>query len=380
LPWLARLLALLLLALAPAAARAQSSPAPDFRYFRIATGTASGTYFPIGTVLANALSNPPGTRPCERGGSCGVPGLIAVVQATSGALENLELLRTGVVEAALAQSNLAYAAYHGLGLYQGRPAFVELRAVATLYIETVHLVVRDDSPIRSWTDLRGKAVSVGEAGSSTMADARTILGGLGLGGLDRAGFGYRPMHFKPGNSMDRLLAGEIDAAFLVGGAPFAAITDAAGRAPIRLLPLTAEDLRPLNQVQPFFTPAAIAANTYPGVPETATAGVRALLLVRAELEEELVQNLTRALWHPATGKLLAEGHPIGQTITAGEALDGLSVPLHPGAARQYRAAGLLPAEGPPAADLGREGHSLPAGAAAARPAPTELPLLIPHSQ
>ena len=98
-------MAAVLLTLWIGAARAAS---PDeIRYFRIGTATSSGTYFTIGGLIANAITSPPGAQPCEHGGSCGVPGLIAVAQATSGGIENLELLRNGALEAAMIQTNLA---------------------------------------------------------------------------------------------------------------------------------------------------------------------------------------------------------------------------------------------------------------------------------
>ena len=120
--------------------------AQDLHFFRIGTGTTGGTYFPIGGEIADAISNPPGSRPCESGGSCGVPGLIAIAQATEGSLANIEALRNSGLEAALAQADVAYAAYTATGVYKGQPPFTKLCAIANLYGEAVHLVVRADSP------------------------------------------------------------------------------------------------------------------------------------------------------------------------------------------------------------------------------------------
>lgn len=110
-----RLPAALALAAMLAAAAAGAVLAQDLRFFRIGTGTTGGTYFPIGGLIANAVSNPPGARPCERGGSCGVPGLIAVAQSTSGSVENLEKLSAKAFESALSQADVAYWAYRGAG-------------------------------------------------------------------------------------------------------------------------------------------------------------------------------------------------------------------------------------------------------------------------
>ncbi|WP_084536960.1 TAXI family TRAP transporter solute-binding subunit [Azospirillum halopraeferens] len=326
------------LALLAALGRPGAAAAQELRFFRIATGTTGGTYFPIGGLIANAISNPPGSRPCERGGSCGVPGLIAVAQATSGSVENIELLRTGGAEAALSQADVAFWAYTGTGIYEGRPPLDSLRSIGTLYTEAVHIVVRADSDIRTVADLRGKVVSVGEEGSGTLVDARVVLDayGLGLGDL-------QPRHLKPGTAADRLARRDLDAFFIVGGFPVAAVTDVAARVPVRLLPVDGEVARRLLADQRFFIEGVIPADVYPGVPETPALSVGAEFVVRADRPEDLIHGVTRALWHDSTRRLLAEGHPKGSSLDPARAVANVSVPLHPGAERYYREAGLIDA-------------------------------------
>ena len=317
--------AALMLSLPPGAANAQ-----DVRYFRIGTGSSSGTYFPVGSLIAGAISNPPGSRPCERGGSCGIPGVIAIAQATSGGIANLDLLRSGALEAALVQANLASWAYSGTDYYRGRPPLSELRAIATLYTETVQIVVRADSPIRTIRDLRRRRISVGEAGSAIAIDAPMVLRGLGL--TDKA---YTPVNLRPEPSVDALIDGKIDALFLVAGAPFAAISDAAARVPIRLIAITPAEVGTLKNDRPIFAEAVVPADTYPGVPEVATLGVGALLVVRAALDETLAYDLTKALWNSRNRRALEAGFPRGQFLPLPAARDTGVVPLHPGAERFY---------------------------------------------
>ena len=307
------------------------------RYFRIGTGTSSGAYFAVGGLIAGAVTNPPGSRPCERGGSCGVPGLIAVAQATSGGLENLELLRAGAIEAALVQANLAASAYRGEGIYRGKPPFADLRAIATLYTETVQILVRADGPIRRIADLKGRKVSVGEKGSAFAIDAAMVLGAMGVPEKS-----YTPVHLRPGPSVDDLIAGRIDALFIVGGAPFSAIADAAGRAPVRLLALAPEEAKALRARQPFLTEASIAAGVYPGVPETATVGVGAQLVVRESLDPALVAGVTRALWSPGTRRALESEFVKGGLTPLSMAQDAGSLPLHPGAESAYQELNQVP--------------------------------------
>ena len=91
----------------------------DITFFRILTGGTVGTYFPIGGLIANAISNPPGSRPCNDGGSCGVPGLVATSVASNGSVANVAAIAAGTAQSGFVQSDIAYWAYNGTGIYQG---------------------------------------------------------------------------------------------------------------------------------------------------------------------------------------------------------------------------------------------------------------------
>lgn len=312
------------------------APVPDIRYFRIGTGTTSGTYFPIGGLIANAISNPPGSRPCEKGGSCGIPGLIVVAQATTGSVENIELLRSGAVEAGLAQADVAWWAYTGTGSFKGKPPFETLRSLGMLYAEAIQLVVRADSGIHSTADLAGKAISLGEEGSGTLVEARLLLDAFGVKEA-----GLKPAYLKPGTAADRMAKGELDGFFMVGGYPVSAVSDVAARVPIRLIPIDGEVARTLRGRQRFYMETEIPAEAYPGTAATATLALGAELLVRADRPEELIYGIVKALWHENTRRILAEGHPRGKSFDPAKAVAGVSVPLHPGAERYYGEAGLI---------------------------------------
>src|SRR5882672_12392305 len=102
--------------------------AQDITFFRIMTGGTVGTYFPIGGLIANAISNPPGSRPCNEGGSCGVPGLVATSVASSGSVANVAAIAAGSAQSGFVQSDIAYWAYTGTAIYEGRPKADQLRA------------------------------------------------------------------------------------------------------------------------------------------------------------------------------------------------------------------------------------------------------------
>ena len=311
--------------------------AGEIDYFRIATGATDGTYFPIGSLIASAISNPPGSRDCADGGSCGVPGLIAVSQTTEGSVQNVGLIAQGAVESVLSQADVAYMAYFGLGRFKGDAQFDGLRVIATLFPELVQLAVRKHSGIYAVEDLGSKRVSLGAKGSGTALDAEVIMAAHGLK-MDA----YKAMHLDLGESSDRLRLGKLDAFFIIAGAPVPAMVDLAEQVNITLLPITGPPTERLRKAYPFFVPAQLPAGIYRNVGATETLSVGAQWLVSDRLGEGLVYDLTRALWHPSTRRVLDNGHPSGRLIRLKSALEGLAIPLHPGARRYYREIGALP--------------------------------------
>lgn len=135
--------------------------------------------------------------------------------------------------------------------------------------------------------------------------------------------------------------GQLDAFFMVVGTPAAVIQDLANDSLISLVPIDGKEAAALAKQYPFFSQDAIASGTYFNVPFTPTLSVGAQWLVGTNLPEEEVYDITRALWHEKTRRLLDSGHPKGRLIRIETALKGLGVPLHPGAARYYRERGLI---------------------------------------
>src|SRR6516164_10351603 len=123
--------------------------AQEARFFRIGAAATAGSFFEIGGVLASAISKPAGSLPCEQGGNCGVPGLVAVAQATHGSVENLRLVASDQIESGIAQSDVVGRAYAGTGIFAGQNPMRTLRAIASLFPESLHLVVRAEGPIQT---------------------------------------------------------------------------------------------------------------------------------------------------------------------------------------------------------------------------------------
>lgn len=310
------------------------------RFFRIGTASTAGTYFPIGGILANAISHPPGSRPCERGGSCGVPNLIAVVQSTDGSVDNVRQIASGNLDSGFVQADVAYWAYHGKGLFADQGPTRNLRAIANLYPEAVHVVIRQDADVRRIEDLAGKRISIDREGSGTRVDAKLILQAHGLTTDD-----IRAAGVPAGQAADMVRTGDLDGFFFVAGTPAKAIANLAEEVPLALVPIAGPESEALRRDYPFFARHAITAGTYFNIAHTDTLAVGAQWIVDERIDAETVYQITRALWHPNTRLLLDSGHPKGAQIRLETALDGVGIPLHDGARRWYEEAGVLDSAG-----------------------------------
>lgn len=303
--------------------------ADELRFFQLGTGPTGETRFALGGLIANALSNPPGSRECERGGSCGVPGLVAVAKSTEGSAANIEALRNRRLDAALVQADTAYWAWHGLGPFKGRPA-ANLRAIAAVYAEDLHLVARRDLGIRSPADLKGKRVALGEPGSALATHGRAVLAAWGV--LDKV----KLAPLDPAAAAQAVAAGRLDAFVALDAPPLPLLADLARNTAFSLVPLSGAPAERLRAQNPFLVAAEISAGSYEGqVQPVPTLAVTVALLAPAEEDAALVRGVTRALWHPSTQKLL-QGSARGRLVHLDAGLlPALGIPLHPGAAAYY---------------------------------------------
>jgi TRAP transporter TAXI family solute receptor len=310
--------------------------AQEMRFFRIGTGGVAGTYYPIGGLIADIISSPPGARPCERGGSCGVPGLVAIAQSSNGSVANVDAIQSGELESGFVQSDIAFWAYTGTGIFEGKGKADNLRAIASLFAESIHIVTRKAADIRSVRDLRGKRVSLDEPGSGTLVDARIILEAFGLSEAD-----IEPEYIKPSPALTKMRNNQLDAYIIVAGYPTGSVEELASSIGCGLVPIEGPEVEALLRKYPFFVKDLIPAGTYEGIGATPTLSVGAQWMVDARVDQDLVYGITKALWNPTARQLLDNGHTKGKSITLATALDGIAVPLHPGAERYYREVGLL---------------------------------------
>ena len=300
-----------------------ASTAHAQQFFRIGTGGTAGTYYPVGGMVANAIS---------------VPGkIVATAVASNGSVANVNGIVGGAMESGFSQADVATWAQKGTGMYEGKPHVPGLRLIANLYPESVHVVVRKGAGIKSVADLKGKRVALDEPGSGTLINARAILAAYGLKESD-----IKPEYIKPNQAGDKMKDGSLDAFFFTGGAPAGAIAElASAGGGIDLLSIEGKEADALRAASGFFAPDVIAAETYKGVGAVKTLAVGAQWVTSDKADMATVYEITKALFSDATQKTLAAGHAKGKFITKENAVKGAGIPFHPGAEKFYKEAGLL---------------------------------------
>jgi TRAP transporter TAXI family solute receptor len=293
------------------------------KFFRIGTGGTAGTYYPVGGILANAISQP--------------PNLVLTAVASNGSVANVNSILGGSLESGFSQADVAYWAFTGTGIWEGKPKAADLRAIANLYPESIHLVARKASGIKTVADLKGKRVSLDEPGSGTLVDARIILGGWGLKDSD-----VKAEYLKPNQAGDKMKDGAMDAFFFVGGFPAGAISELASTgAGIELVPIDGPNAAKILSQYKFFATDEIPANTYKGVGAVKTVSVGAQWVTSVKVPDDVVYQVVKGMWGDKARGALDAGHAKGKLIRKETALSGIGIPLHPGAEKFYKEAGLL---------------------------------------
>ncbi|HHY47585.1 MAG TPA: TAXI family TRAP transporter solute-binding subunit [Firmicutes bacterium] len=287
----------------------------------IATGGTAGTYYPLGGAMAQIFNDK-------------VKGVNVTAQSTGASAENLRLIERREADLALVQNDTADYAYNGTEVFKGQK-LQGFRVIAALYPETLQIVVSGDSNIKSVPDLKGKRVSVGAPGSGTEVCARQLLAFYGITYKD-----ISPHFLSFAESADQFKDKHIDAFFVLAGTPTAALQDVAAMHKIRLLNIPDDVYGKLKAKYPFFTHITIPAGTYMHQADPVkSVAVQAILIARSDLDEDLVYNLTKALFENLGD--LAAAHAKGKEVRLANALNGVSTPLHPGAERYYREKGIL---------------------------------------
>jgi hypothetical protein len=294
-------------------------------FFGIATGGTGGTYYPLGGMLAQLISNKV---------VIGNSKLSATAETAGASVGNAQLLGRKEIESAFVAADVLDQAYNGKAQFDGKP-LKNLRALGALYPEQVQLVTAAKSNIRSFKDLKGKSVSSGSPGSGQWQ----LLGDLlEAHGMTRKDIGEDLSSFA--QSVDKIKDGNLVASLITAGAPTSAVTDLANGTEVRIVPLTGAEIETLKKKQPYYASVTLPANLYKG--QTApveTLAVMAIWATHDGVSDELAYAVTKALYENT--ETLGQVHPKGKEISLKTALQSVSIPLHPGALRYYKEKGLI---------------------------------------
>ena len=286
----------------------------------LVTGGPMGTYYAVGSALADVL-NPL------------LPESKLVIESSGASRANLEMIEEGDAQFGTVQNDVMYYASTGTSLFDGEDPYTNFSAVAGLYDETIQIITCDDA-IKTVADLAGKKVSVGDAGSGVEFNAREILEAYGLSFDD-----IEVVNASFGDSANSLREGELDAAFIVAGAPTAAVEELAENASIGLVQLDEEHIAALKDSYNFYTDAVVPAGTYAGVEEDiVTVSVRATLVASNAVSEDLVYDLLKAAFENKDA--LVEKQAKFEFLNAEDAVKGMSVSFHAGAKKYYEEQGI----------------------------------------
>lgn len=286
------------------------------KFLTIATGGTAGTYFPLGGALAEIWNK-------------NIAKMNANATATGASAANVAMLAKGEVDVIFTQNDIAYYALNDLEIMKGKGT-KNIRGLACLYNETVQVVALADSGIKSVSDLKGKRVGVGAAGSGTVLNAMQVLEAAGISFND-----IKVQYLSFAECASNLKDGNIDAAFNVAGAPTGAIQDLGASKKIQIVAIDGDVAKKLMTKYSFYTTQKLPAGTYIGqTSDVNTVAVKSMLAVSSKLDANLVYDLLKAMF--ANGERLAASHKMGANIKIANALDGMSIPLHPGAEKFYK--------------------------------------------
>lgn len=289
-------------------------------FINIGTGSTGGTYYPVGSAMANIWNK-------------AVPDMKASSQSTGGTAQNIQLIANGEAEIGFTDG-LYYFAYNGKQSFEGKPQ-KHLRGMAPLYPEPIHLVVAAGSNIKSVKDLKGKRVGIGAVGSGIEYTCRALLK---IAGLD-ADKDIKAQNLGMGDTASAIADKNIDAGFMMGAIGSSAVVEVTTMGTGKLIPIEADLVKKLNQELPYYTPFTIPANSYKG--QTQPINVAAtwnILSIHEKVDADTVYKMTKALFDNKKDLVSVAAN---MTYMDPKEVKVILIPLHPGAEKYYKEVGAI---------------------------------------
>ena len=291
------------------------------QFVNILTGGQSGVYYPLGVALSQIYAK-------------AIPNTRATAQVTKASAENLNLLQAGRAELALALGDSVSNAYKGNAEAGFAAPLTKLRGLSATYNNYIQIVASAESGIKTLADLKGKRISVGAAKSGTELNARAILKAAGLSYSDLSKVEYLPF----GESVELMKNRQLDAPLQSAGLGVASIRDLATSVKIVVVAVPADVVAKVGDAA--YQPAIIPANTYAGqTTDIATAAIPNFLVTHSGVSDALAYQMAKTMY--GNIDTLYAAHNAAKSIKRENAITGMPVPMHPGAARYYKEVGVM---------------------------------------
>ncbi|MEE8483424.1 MAG: TAXI family TRAP transporter solute-binding subunit, partial [Nitrospinota bacterium] len=296
-------------------------------FVTIGTGGVTGVYYPTGGAISRMVNK-----------KVKVYGIKATVESTAGSVYNINSVLSGELEFGVAQSDRQYQAYNGLAEWSKKGPQKDLRAVFSIHPESITLIASVKSGINSVNDLKGKRVNIGNPGSGQLQNSRDVLEAFGV-----TEKGVKAEHVKAVEAPGLLQDEKLDAFFYTVGHPNGNIKEAtSGRIKVKIVPIKGKAVDALLKKFPYYAKSVIPKKFYPnavGGSDVESIGVKATFVTSAKLSEDIVYAITKEVFDNLED--FKKLHPAYSVLNKQDMLKGLSAPIHKGALKYYREAGLI---------------------------------------
>ncbi|WP_202076791.1 TAXI family TRAP transporter solute-binding subunit [Caldalkalibacillus salinus] len=300
----------------------EGTEAADPVNLQLGTGGSAGTYYPLGGAIGQVWKNE-------------VEGVSNVqVNETNASVENIRLLDGGSIDLGMSINFIADYAHQGIEEFEEDGEVTSFGVMGVVYPEVVYAFANPSAGIETVADLEGKVVEVGPPGSGTAVATRQVLEAYGLTFDD---IDVRNSNF--GDAVSAYKDGGVDAVFAVVSSPSGLVHDVTSTHDVQFLDIVGEELDTLREAHPFYSPFVVEQDEYEGMEaDYETVTMQALMLASNDLSEDLVYELTQAMYENT--ETIAETHNVGNQISLENALNGVTTPLHPGAERYFEEQGI----------------------------------------
>ncbi|AOT70522.1 TAXI family TRAP transporter solute-binding subunit [Geosporobacter ferrireducens] len=290
-------------------------------FITVATGPTSGLYYPIGGAFSNVIKNKLGYK--------------SSAQSTGASVENINLIIGGKADLAITMSDAIAQAYDAFGAFEGKEPQKNLRVLMSLYPNYVQLVTTNKSGITKFEDLKGKRVGIGAPNSGVELNARMMYEAHGMTYEDS-----KVDYLNYGEAIDQMKNGLIDAAFVTSGIPNATVMELGTTNKIVIVPIEGEGAKNLIEKYPFFVEEVIPASTYDTDTDVNTVSVRNIMIIREELPEEVVYEITKGIFENIE-EIKASHNTANTHLSLENSQIGINIPFHPGAEKYYKEVGII---------------------------------------